>query len=159
MPWKTIPCLEANCNPFTVRVRAPLRATLESYIRNSATTLLLRQRRTLFPQPSESTKMDISATTLGALLGPEGMGEEPLRLEFSVYELELTPAAGRTESSSDILPSLDKLDLLTVRQGRIAMLAPDASTIAPVQAGSLFIQLKYTEKNRGVGSELGNNSE
>ena len=70
---------------FTVRVLAPLRVALESYIRNSATALLFRQRKTLFPQPSENTAMDISATTLRALLGPEGMMEEPLRLEFSVY--------------------------------------------------------------------------
>ncbi|KAH8719844.1 hypothetical protein HC256_000262 [Beauveria bassiana] len=140
-----------------------------------AVTLLSKQRRTLFPQPSESTlwTMDISATTLGTLLGPGGIvEEESLRLESSVdasreqpttqagigAELE-HPLVGQTESSIDIAP-LDKLDLLTVRQGSLTTLTLDASTIAPVQAGPVIIQLEYTVgKNGGVGSKLGCNLE
>lgn len=149
--------------------------SLEAYIRNSVVTLLSKQQRTLFPQPSESTlwTIDISATTLGTLLGPGGIvEEESLRLESSVdasREQPTTqagigselkhPLVRQTELSIDITP-LDKLDLLTVRQGSLTTLTLDASTIAPVQVGPVIIQLKYmVGKNGGVGSKLGCNLE
>lgn len=50
---------------------------------------------------------------------------------------------------------MDKLDLLTVQRGGMAMLTLSTSTIAPVQAGPILIQLEYTVgKNRVVGSKL-----
>lgn len=71
--------------------------------------------------------------------------------------LEAAPD-GQTDSSINVAPLLDKLDLFTVRQGSMARLTLGALTIAPVQAGPLFIQLEYTVgKNGGVGSELGCN--
>lgn len=69
--------------------------------------------------------------------------------------LEAAPD-GQTDSSINVAPLLDKLDILTIRQGKMAMISVGASTIAPVQAGPLFIQLEYTVgENGGVGSELG----
>ncbi|TQV90528.1 hypothetical protein IF1G_10851 [Cordyceps javanica] len=163
--WK-LPVFPSGCRLERLFVQS-----LEAYVRNSAAALLLRQRRTLFPQPSESTlwTMNDSATTFGRIILPEDVVEEPLRPESSIYtsrEPQTTQAEigsefdampdGQTDSSINGAPLLDNLDLLTIQQGKIATLSVRAFTIAPVQAGPLFIQLEYTVgKNRGVGPELG----
>ncbi|KAJ2982645.1 hypothetical protein NQ176_g1247 [Zarea fungicola] len=144
--------------------------TLESYIRSSVTTLLSRQRRTLFPQPSESTlwTMGDSATTAGSLPRPGIMLEELQRRESSVNTSEELPSiqatiasepvaapVERTESSKNAAILCHRMDLFTALQGSTAMVAISTSGVAGVQAGSLFIQLEYTVgKNGVVGSTL-----
>ena len=62
----------------------------------------------------------------------------------------------RTDSSINVAPLLEKLHLHTIRQGELATIFVGVSTIAPVQAEPLFIQLEYSTvgKNKGVESEL-----
>lgn len=163
--WK-LPVFPSQCGLERLFVQS-----LEAFIRDSAATLLLRQRRTFFPQPSESTlwTMDLSATTLSTINVPEDILEEPPSPELSIHSsrgslatqaeigsmFEAAPD-GQTDSSINGAPLLEKLDLLTIRQGKMATLSVGASTIAPVQAGPLFVQLEYTVgKNGGVGPELG----
>lgn len=61
--------------------------SLEAYIRDSAATLLLRQRKTLFPQPSESTlwTMNISATTFSTINVPGYVVGDQLRPDSSMH--------------------------------------------------------------------------
>lgn len=69
--------------------------------------------------------------------------EELPRLDFNVYTTRLTTQAitgsefeptlvGQVKLSINIAPLLNKLNLLTVRQGKMAMLTLGASTVAPV---------------------------